>query len=256
VSDLARLSVAEPSARPDELAELGLFEARTQRIETVDPILARVVAPGSLLVETFRVLRAKVESIGDGRLRCLGVVASAPGQGATTTAVGLAVALAREGARRVLLVEATLRQPNLERRLGLEPVRGLTDWLSAGTNAALPLRRLEPWGVYFLGAGAACPEPAALLESEGMDRLLNTARRTFDYTVIDCPPLTPRADSVLIQDRVDGFLLVVRARGAARERIQEALSQLKPDRVQGVVYNDHHPVFGRRRRRRADRRPT
>src|SRR6185436_12276515 len=98
----------------------------------------------------------------EGRLRCLGVVAAAPREGATTTAVGLAVALAREGARRVLLVEAGLRQPALEGRLGLSAVPGLSDWLGAGTHAALPLRRLEPWGVYFLGAGTACPEPAPL----------------------------------------------------------------------------------------------
>lgn len=250
MSDGARLTAAERPVTFAEPPEVSFDESRTDQASLTDAVLAQAVTPGSLFVETFRVLRAKVESIDERRrLRCIGVVAAGPGEGTTTAAMGLAVALTREGARRVLLLEAVLRKPVLENRLGLPPATGLADWLLEGARAPLPLRRIEPWGIFFLSGGAPYAEPAPLLESEGMARLLKTARRAFDFVVVDCPPLAPLADSLLIQDLLDGFLLVVRSRCTPRQLIVQAVSHLKPDRVQGVILNGDHEILGRYRSR-------
>jgi len=251
-------------------------ETRTAHAELTDRGLARALAPGSGLAETLRVLRAKVESLdAEHRLRRIGVVAAAAREGTTLTALGLASALARGGSRRVLLLEAVLRAPTIESQLYLRarpagrapiarrPARdvraeaaapGLSDWLAGGGLGPVPLRRVEPWGFFLLSGGTPCAEPAPLLESGDLSRLLEATGRAFDFAVVDCPPLVPVADSTLIQDLLDGFLLVVRARRALREQVLQAVSQLKPERLRGVVFNDLREIFARSHPLGPDRR--
>jgi Mrp family chromosome partitioning ATPase len=238
--------MAATHAPAGPVAVVAFEEAGSEHAEVSDPVLAQTVAPGSLLVEKFRVLRAKLESIDEQRpLRCIGVVAAAAGEGTTTSALGLAVALARDGARRVLLIEVALRNPVLERLLGLSAATGLGDWLAQGASSPIALRRIEPWGVFLLSGGTPRADPTQLLESAAMAALLEAARAAFDFVVVDCPSLTPLADSVLIQDRLDGFVLVVRSRHGSRELILQGLSHLRPDRVQGVVFIDDYETLGR-----------
>jgi Mrp family chromosome partitioning ATPase len=252
VSDESRLSAVAPPAGSEGVS----FDvAGIESAAPPDPLLAWAPTPGFPLVEKFKVLRTKLESIDEARrLRCFGVVAAAAREGTTTIALGLAVSLAREGARRVLLIEGVLRRPVLEGRLGLSPAPGLSDWLANGASGPVPVRQIEPSGTFFLSGGAPQAEPAQLLESPAMAHLLEGARRAFDFTVVDCPPLLPLADSVLVQDLLDGFVLVVRSRFSTRDLILQAVSQLKPDRVQGVVFNDDHEVLARHRGRSGKRR--
>jgi capsular exopolysaccharide synthesis family protein len=222
------------------------LERRTETGQGPARRLVQALAPGGPLVETLRVLRARVEALdSDRRLRRLGVVAATAREGTTLTALGLAASLARGGARRVLLVEATLRAPAVESLLNLPPAPGLSDWLAADGTGPAPLRHVEPWGFSLFTGGTPQPRPAPLLESDRFARLLDTAARAFDFVVADCPPLVPVADSVLIQDLLDGFLLVVRARRAPREQVLRAVSQLKPERLRGVVFNDLREIFAR-----------
>ena len=238
---------AIPAPVHDQTSEEVRFVESKPDSETLpDHLLAQAIGPGGRLVETFRVLRAKLEAIDERRgLRAIGVVAAGAGEGTTFAAVGLATALAREGARRVLLVEATLRRPTLEARLGLPCSSGLSDWLSGDGSEPVPIRRIGALGISLLSGGTASPEPAPLLESSGLKSLLRSARREFDFVVLDCPPLSRFADAVLIQDLVDGFALVVRSRLTPAEQILRAVSQLKPDRVQGVILNDLREILTR-----------
>ena len=212
-----------------------------------DPVLDQALSPGTPLFETLRVLRTRIETRSDGpRGRCLGVVSASPGEGSSLIALSLAVTLARDGVGSILLVDAALRAPAVESRLGLSSGAGLSDWLLEGGDKPAPLRRVEPFGLFVLPGGRPCAEPAPLLESPSFTRLLETARTTFDLVMVDCTPLTPYADSVLIQDRVDGFLLAVRARWAGRARILEAVARLKADRIHGLLLNDHQDLLRRR----------
>jgi Mrp family chromosome partitioning ATPase len=189
--------------------------------------------------DAFRILRTKLKTLGEERpLRALGLVSAIPREGTSAIALGLALALAQEQDRRVLLVETTLRAPALERRLGLAEEPGLGEWLASGGDRPVPLRRLEPWGVSILTAGAGVSQSAVLLGSPPMAGLLASARQLFDFVLLDCPPLEAMADSAILQDVLDGFLLVVRARHAPRDAIRRSLSRLKPGAVLGVVFND------------------
>lgn len=207
---------------------------------------AAALAPRTLVAEEFRMLRVKVRNIGEERLfRCVGLISSAAGEGKTTMSLGLAAAMAQEPNRRVLLIEADLRKPSIDAHLGISHVPGLGDWLARSGNQPVPLRLLKPHGFFLLSAGteAVWGENPERLGSERMATLLQAARRYFDFVVVDCPPLIPVADSVILQDMLDGFLFVVRARHAPRETILRALSHLKADRIQGVVFNDCHELL-------------
>jgi capsular exopolysaccharide synthesis family protein len=189
--------------------------------------------------EEFRLLRAKVQTMQRQRgIRCLGLVSALPREGKSTVSVGLASALAREPGKKVLLVEGDLRRPSISAHLGLAPHAGLAEWLS-GHLERVPLRRIEPGGFLLLGAGETPLERPEDLGSPRMDSLLRTARERFDMVVLDATPILPVADVILLQDLVDGFLLVVRSRMTPKEAIRDALGRIRGDRVLGVILNDH-----------------
>ena len=245
---------------PSSLSALGdtaTFASESSVAASVaSPGLAALLAPGGAAFEPFRVLRTKLRALEAQRpARCLGLVSATAQEGTSTVALGLAAALAQERENRVLLVEARLRAPALERALGLDPQRGLADWLCGPPEQPVPVRRVEPWGFHLLVGGAPAPPSAERLGSESMGRLLAAARSQFDFVLLDCPPLEAVADSVMLQSLLDGFLLVVRARHASRTAIGQALAHLEPGAVRGVVFNDRTEILTRWLDRRAPR-PT
>jgi protein-tyrosine kinase len=214
--------------------------------EISEPRLASLLAPDSRAFEPFRVLRTKVGTLDAERpLRCVGLVSAAAQEGTSAVAAGLAGALAQEREHRVLLLEARLRAPALEQRLGMSSAPGLSEWLGGPVSRPVPVRRVLPWGFHLLAGGPPSTRPAELLASESMRRLLDAARRHYDFVVLDCPPLETVADTVVLQDMLDGLLLVVRARHASRHAIRQALSHLKPGAVRGVVFNDRTEILTR-----------
>lgn len=219
-----------------------------------DSRIADMLSPTSLAFEPFRILRTRLRAVPDARRNeCLGILSATGGEGVTTTALGLALAMAQVPGRRVLVVEANLLQPSIARLLGLDVEPGLGEWLSDGGTDPVPIRRLEPWNISLLEAGAGTERSAELLGSERMSRLLMAARQVSD-TIVDCPPLTPWADTVALQEHLDSALLVLRSRRSSKEAIKSALTHARPGLLQGVVFNDRTEVLERLRRRRRSRR--
>jgi Mrp family chromosome partitioning ATPase len=229
----------------------------TERHDAVvrDRTLADMLSPESVAFEPFRVLRSKLHAAtGPEGPGSLGLVGATAGEGATTIAIGLAGALAEEAGRKVLLVEADLREPTIASRLGLEETPGLAAWLSENGDEPPAVCHVEPWGFALLPAGPGPARAGERLGSDRMARLLAAARASFDTVLVDCPPLSPWADSVALHEHLDGVLVVVRARYADGDTVKEAVGHLRPDRVRGLVFNDHREVLTRLRRRRKSRR--
>jgi protein-tyrosine kinase len=200
--------------------------------------------PLSIVGEEFRLLRVKVQAACEQRkLRVLGVVSALPGEGKSTVALGLAIAFAREPGRRILLIETDLRRPSISRDLGVPPFPGMGEWLN-GSIEHVPLRRVEPGGFFLLGPGEAPLERPEDLGSPRMEALLRAARDTFDLVVLDATPILPVADVTLMQDLLDGFLLVVRSRMTPKNAISDAMGRIRTDKVIGVVLNDHREYKG------------
>jgi Mrp family chromosome partitioning ATPase len=198
------------------------------------------VSSGGPVTEELRRLRAKIRALGTERgLRCLGITSAVVGEGKTTVALGLASVMAQEHGARILLLELDLRRPAVEDALGLPRLPGLAEWLDSG-GSTISMRRIMPAGFHLLPAGRSSDgRHAEMLGSERMKRLLASARSSYDFIVADCPPVMPVADTIIMQERMDGFLFVVRERLSPRETTLRALERLQPERVVGVVVNDH-----------------
>jgi len=208
-------------------------------------VLSRFLAGNSGAAEQFRLVGVRLRALSRERqIRTLGVVSAAPGEGKTTVSIGIANSLAANGRERVLLLEADLRRPSLDQTLGLAPPAiGVRQHLE-GAKGPLVIRSLsENKGCWALSAGEGTLGDPDVLGSTRMASLLEAARRDFSYVVVDCPPLVPVADAIVLQDHVDGFVFVVRSRHAPRETVIRAMSLLRPNAILGIVFNAHHEII-------------
>jgi Mrp family chromosome partitioning ATPase len=119
---------------------------------------------------------------------------------------------------------------------------GLSEWLT-NPGDSVPVRRVHPPGFALLAAGLVPLRRPELLATDRMTDLLAAARAEFEYVLIDCPPVLPVADAILIQDGLDGFAFVVRARHSPRETVLRAASRLKPEKLLGLVFNDQSEIL-------------
>jgi len=192
----------------------------------------------SPLVEAFRTLGSSVLLEARSRnqtLRSILVCSSQPGEGKTTVSVNLAIALAQQG-RRVLLIDADLRRSSVHRALGFRNIRGLSSYLGGLSEwASCVLPGLTP-GLDTLPAGKTPVNPVASLSSSRMKTLLGQVLEEYDYVIVDSPALMPNlADARILAELVDGSILVVRSGMAPREFVIRARKHLT--NVVGVVLN-------------------
>ena len=186
----------------------------------------RLVADdASASAEAYRALRTAVRFVDpDDPPSLLMVTSPSEGDGKTTTAVNLALALARSGVR-VVLVDADLRRPSVARALGLEGAVGVTDVI---VRSALLEDVLQTWRdeLLVLPAGALPPNPSEIVGSQGMANLLTELRDIADVIVVDAPPVLPVTDAVVLSPQVDGVLVVVRSGKTQRAATAEAKRRL------------------------------
>jgi capsular exopolysaccharide synthesis family protein len=223
----------------------------------------RSTAPGDAGEETFRVLRHRVELIR--RRRPLGkllVTSAIPKEGKTTVATNLAATLARTSSR-VLLVDADLRHPGVDGALGLPRMAGLGDWLEERADLASVLRRVEPHGFVYLAAGESRANPAELLRRAPLAEFLAASAATFDWIVIDSPPLVPFVDAHHLATLADGVLVVLRQDVTPRPAIEQAFAALDRAFVAGAVLNGvrdtnrgYYDYYGEQRVARRSRPPA
>jgi capsular exopolysaccharide synthesis family protein len=200
----------------------------------------------SPLAEAYRHLRTSVLLSTAGRApKSLLVTSSLPGEGKTTTAVNTAVSLAQTGAS-VVIVDADMRRPRLRSIFNLPDRAGLSSILSNDVSSSemLALVSMEKTtGLHILSSGPIPPNPAELLGSEQMRRLVATLQASFTHVVIDSPPINSFTDGVLISSLVDGVLLVVHGGKSSRHVVRRS-RQLLNDvgaKILGVVLNNVSP---------------
>ncbi len=193
------------------------------------------VSSGAL--EQYRKLAATLHHAQSERgIQVVMTASSLPGEGKSLTAVNLALTLSESYHRRVLLIDADLRRPTVQRLFGLTNLNGLDEGLKAEHDRPMPIVQLSD-RLYVLPAGRPDPDPLSGLTSERMQRLVAQARSAFDWVVIDTPPVTLLPDANLLAACVDGVLLVVRAGKAPFQLVKRTVDTLGHDRILGVVMN-------------------
>lgn len=202
-------------------------------------------APQSPESEAYRSLRTSITFADVERPPHVLVVTSAtPGEGKSTSAANLAITMARQGTR-TLLVDADLRKGLLHHLFGVAQEPGLTHVLvgrAALEEAVHPVTlngEGEP-SLYVLATGAFPPNPAEMLGSSRMHALVEQMRSRFDLVIFDAPPVNLVTDAAVLGTMVDGTLLVARAGTTDREALHHAAGQLQHlrARVIGLILND------------------
>jgi capsular exopolysaccharide synthesis family protein len=202
------------------------------------PLLTQV-APQSPRAESFRQLRTNLQFANVTRqAKTVLVTSSVPGEGKSTTATNLAIALAQAG-QTVCLVDADLRRPMVDEYLGLDRNAGLTTALLGSVEVN---DLLQQWGnddLYVLASGQIPPNPSELLGSTGMKDLISRLEQAFDAVVIDAPPLLPVTDAAVLSQHVGGVVLVVGVQRLRRHDLERSFSALAMvgASVLGIVLN-------------------
>lgn len=200
-------------------------------------ILTQVEANSSI-AESYRQLRTALLLSSAGHApRTLLVTSSQPAEGKTTTSVNTAISLAQTGAA-VLIVDADLRRPRVHKIFGLKNNAGLSNYL-AGEGDLSTLIQIAMPNLYVLPVGPLPPNPAELLGSPRMKTVVETLSANFDYVVIDSPPVSSFADSLILSALVEGVIIVVKGGVTPREMAQRTKAHLQSvgAKILGVVIN-------------------
>ncbi|HEX2894783.1 MAG TPA: polysaccharide biosynthesis tyrosine autokinase [Marmoricola sp.] len=178
-------------------------------------------------VEAFRLLRTNLQFLNlDTRPRSLVITSAVPGEGKTSTATNLAIALAQTG-QRVLLVDGDLRRPKVASVLGLERAVGLTTVLVGRSELHDSIQKHAGSGIFVLASGPIPPNPTEVLQSHAAQSLFDRLTDMFDMVIIDAPPLLPVSDAAIMARDVDGAIMVVRHGSTTREQLRQASVRLQ-----------------------------
>lgn len=192
--------------------------AKSQPLVTADQ--------NSLRAEAFRALRTNLQFAAvDDPPRSIVITSPLPGEGKSTAACNIALTLALNGSR-VVLIEADLRMPRVSAYLELDNAAGLTNVLAGQHAVEDVLISYERGALAVLPSGPIPPNPSELLGSKNMAALLAQLSRDFDYVILDSPPVLPVTDAAVLGAIADGVLLFVRHGKTHRVEVERALQAL------------------------------
>lgn len=187
-------------------------------------------------VEQYRKMAAVLEGLQkDRKVRTLMVSSALPNEGKTLTVSNLALTFSESYKRRVLLIDADLRQPSIQKVFGLAGGPGLCDDIRAPREQRSAVQ--VSTNLSILQAGQVGADPMAELSSNRMRALIEDAASRFDWVLLDTPPLCLLPDAHLVARVTDGVLLVVAAGTTPYQVVSDAISKLGADRILGTVLN-------------------
>jgi protein-tyrosine kinase len=207
-----------------------------------------VLDPHTLEGEQYRLLRSKLSLMQkDQGIKVLLVTSSVPGEGKTFTACALACVLALEPGKRVLLIDCDLRRPRVCAEFGLiqvEPAHGLSQVLRGELRIDEALFKANDGNLYLLPAGPEPQNPAELLSSPHLERSIDSISVSFDWVIIDAPPVLAMADVSVIAPLCDGILLVIHMENTPTKVITQSIQRVGQDRVLGLILNRVRQIKG------------
>ncbi len=179
--------------------------------------------------------------------RCKRIIftSAEPSEGKTTTILNMAITFAQTGTR-TLLIDGDLRKPRIHRYLQIEKDNGLSDVLAGLISADDAIKHVEDKNLDCITAGQIPPNPAELLSSSKMEKLLDLLSGKYDYIFIDSPPVTVVTDAPSMAKFVDGYVLVVRQNYSIYELLEKTRDSLKMSeaKILGYIINDIKPMAG------------
>jgi capsular exopolysaccharide synthesis family protein len=225
-------SVAAPVGAP------AAHDGRTATA-TLHPLLVAAIDPHSDVAERYRSIRARISHREETTpLRTLMVTSPGVGDGKSITAANLALTMAQEFQRRVVLVDADFRGSSVHALFGLDGAPGLSELLAGEAALDDVMVYLPDHRLTVIPAGRTPHFPTELLGSTAMRRAVDALRGRFDRVLFDTPAVLPLADAGTFAPMADGVLIVVRAGQTQRPALDRAVAAFDEEKVVGVVLND------------------
>ena len=199
--------------------------------------------PRSAFSEAYRSVRTALQfSTGSGVPRSLLITSATPAEGKSTTAMTLALNFAQLG-KRVLLIDADLRNPSLHRGFGLDNSNGLSNFLSGAIKPQEAIQSVPDTSLQVMTSGPLPPDPAELLAGPKLLSLLTVAIAKYDQVIIDAPPTIGLADALIASHIAIGTLLVIDSGSTRRDVARGAVKRLLSSRARiiGAVMTKYDP---------------
>lgn len=213
------------------LDEIGPTTYIVKQERTDDGIDSRVVVysdPKSHVAEQYRIMRTNLRSLSaDKPLHSFVITSALRGEGKSITSTNIVVAFAQQLDKKVLLLDADLRKPNIHKMFNIPKEPGLVELLLGEPGADHFLTNPLLPNLYVVPAGRTPPNPSELLSSQKMRDLIESLKNKFDYVFFDCPPIIPVTDAGVLGSHVDGVILIVRAASTGALDVERAFSLLK-----------------------------
>lgn len=197
----------------------------------------------SAFSEAYRSVRTSLQfATSHGVPRTLLLTSASPGEGKSTASLTLARNFSELG-RRVLLIDADMRNPSLHKKMALDNTIGLSNFLAGAASLTDVLHYTEMVGLAVISTGPLPPNPAELLHDDNMRRLLADGGELYDLVIIDGPPVMGLADAPILANLAEGVLLVVQAGTTRKTLALNAVKRLQAARAQivGVLINKFEP---------------
>ncbi|HWF91638.1 MAG TPA: CpsD/CapB family tyrosine-protein kinase [Terriglobales bacterium] len=227
-----QVPAAVPTPSPDEFPTCRAEPVKGTR-------LVSLTDPEGLAAEKFRFLGVRLRQLQQAQgLKKLLVTSTISEEGKSVISANLAFTLARKNRQKVLLLEGDLRRPVMCARLGLGiRFTGLVEWLHSESSQLPGTYHLADTGVYLLPAGTPPENPLELIQLPKMAELLERLASTFDWVVIDSPPILPLADTSVWSRLADGILLVTRQGVTDRRELKRGVEALDEKKLLGMIVN-------------------
>ena len=211
------------------------------------PHLAMTTGRPWFAAEAYRALRTTILATRGQAHQTFAISSVGANAGKSVTITNLATSFAQAG-HRTLVIDANLRRPSIHMKLRVRNDMGLSHHLQTGAPPGeLILDSQLADGLYVLPAGPIPPNPAELVGSAAMGRLLEWAQTHYDYVLVDTPPLDVFTDAAVVGHRAGGVLLVVRFEATDHRRLSETLDQMATAGVSiwGFVVNGRQESMSR-----------
>lgn len=213
----------------------------------VEPMIVTLNEPNSIMAEQYRSLQTQIiHATNSSSCNTFLVSSAVRGEGKTVTALNLAVVMAQDLEKDILLVDCDLRKPSIHSLLGLELECGLVDYLTNGVEFNELLIKTPVDRLAFISAGKEIPSnPTKLLISHRMDEFIKQTRSMYSYVIFDTPPIIPVTDASILGTKVDGVIFVIQDANAPRQLISKGLSLFEKANIMGLVLNNvQHIISG------------
>lgn len=206
------------------------------RHDAVSPFIVAFHDPESVPAEQYRLLRTHLLFMNNKKsLQTIMLTSTLESEGKSTTSVNLAVSMAGELNRRILLIDCDLRKGGVGKSLGLVNEKGLSEYLSGQANMESILHRCPVDGLTVIPSGKLVLNPTKILVLDRMNELMDQMRERFDFIIMDAPPVLNLADVPVLVPHADGIVMVTQAGETRREMVQSAQTSLEQNHRANVL---------------------